>query len=134
MPDLVITDPANVTTVARTLNYANQDISLPPGERTTLSKVFTMLTRTTILGLTSHMHALGERFEIKVRRVGGAEVTVYVNGDWEHPGFVNFSTPLVLEPGDALVSVVTWNNTTTRTIAFGLASTDEMDIIFGYAY
>ena len=132
--NLYFTDPANVTTVARTLNYANQDISLPPGERTTLSKVFTMLTRTTILGLTSHMHALGERFEIKVRRVGGAEVTVYVNGDWEHPGFVNFSTPLVLEPGDALVSVVTWNNTTTRTIAFGLASTDEMDIIFGYAY
>lgn len=132
--NLYFTDPANVTTVARTLNYANQDISLPPGKRTTLSKLFTMPTRTTILGLTSHMHALGERFEIKVRRVGGAEETVYVNTDWEHPGFVTFPTPLVLEPGDALVSVVTWNNTTARTISFGLASTDEMDIIFGYAY
>ena len=40
----------------------------------------------------------------------------------------------MLEAGDALVSVVTWNNTTDRTVTFGLASSDEMDIIFGYAY
>ena len=40
----------------------------------------------------------------------------------------------LLEAGDALVSVVTYNNITTRTVFFGLASTDEMDIIFGYAY
>jgi hypothetical protein len=32
------------------------------------------------------------------------------------------------------VSVVTWNNVTERTIGFGLLSTDEMNIIFGYAY
>ncbi len=93
-----------------------------------------MPTRTRILGLTSHMHALGERFEIRVLRANRTETTVYVNTDWEHPGFVNFATPLVLEAGDALVSVVTWNNTTTRSVSFGLASTDEMDIIFGYAY
>ena len=49
-------------------------------------------------------------------------------------GFANFATPLVLDAGDALVSVVTYNNITTRTVFFGLASTDEMDIIFGYAY
>ena len=132
--NLYFTDPATVTTVARTLNHPNQDISLPPGKRTTLTKVFAMPTRTTILGLTSHMHALGERFEIRVRRASGAESTVYVNTDWEHPGFVNFATPLVLDAGDALVSVVTWNNTTARTVTFGLASSDEMDIIFGYAY
>ena len=39
-----------------------------------------------------------------------------------------------LQPGDALVSVVTWNNVTNRTIGFGLLSSDEMNIIFGYAY
>lgn len=132
--NLYFTDQANVTTVARTLNFPNQDISLPPGRRTTLTKLFTMPTQTTILGLTSHMHALGERFEIRVRRASGAETTVYVNTDWEHPDFATFATPLVLEAGDALVSVVTYNNTTTRTVAFGLASSDEMNIIFGYAY
>jgi len=132
--NLYFADRANIQTVARTLNYANTDIVLPPGRRTTHTKVFTMPTRTTILGLTSHMHALGERFEIRVRRANGTETSVYLNTDWEHPGFTNFAAPLVLEVGDALVSVVTWNNTTDRTVSFGLASTDEMDIIFGYAY
>lgn len=132
--NLHTTDRADVQTVAHTLNYANTNIVLPPGVRTTLTKAFPVSVRTTVLGVTSHMHSLGERFEIRVRRVNGSETTVYVNTDWEHPGFVNFATPIVLEPGDGLVSVVTWNNTTTRTVTFGLASTNEMDIIFGYAY
>jgi hypothetical protein len=132
--NLYTADRADVRTVARTLNYANQNITLPPGVRTTLTKAFPVNVRTTVLGVTSHMHSLGERFEIRVRRANGSETSVYTNTDWEHPGFVNFATPIVLEPGDGLVSVVTYNNTTTRTVRFGLASTDEMDIIFGYAY
>ncbi len=132
--NLYTADRADVQTVARTLNYANQSIQLPPGVRTTLTKFFPVSVRTTVLGVTSHMHALGEKFEIRVRRANGSETTVYTNTDWEHPGFVNFTTPIVLEPGDGLVSVVTWNNTTSRTVTFGLASTNEMDIIFGYAY
>jgi len=127
-------DVSQVQTVAKTLNFANENIPLPPGQRTTHTRAFVVNARTTILALTSHMHALGERFEILVRRASGAEQSVYVNTDWEHPAFTNFPTPLVLQPGDALVSVVTWNNTTNRTIRFGLASTDEMDIIFGYWY
>lgn len=132
--NLYTADRAAVSTVARTLNYANTSITLPPGVRTTLRKAFPVAVRTTVLGVTSHMHSLGEKFEIRVRRANGTETTVYTNTDWEHPGFVTFATPIVLEPGDGLVSVVTWNNTTTRTVSFGLASTDEMDIIFGYAY
>ncbi len=132
--NLYTTDRAQVTTVARSLNLANTDFTLPPGQRTTVRKVFTMSARTTVLGLTSHMHSMGERFEIHLRRANGTETTVYTNTDWEHPGFVNFAIPLVLEIGDALVSVVTWNNVTDRTVSFGLLSTDEMDIIFGYAY
>jgi len=69
-----------------------------------------------------------------VRRANGTETSVYVNTDWEHPAFTNFSTPIVLEVGDALVSVVTYNNVTDRAVGFGLLSTDEMNIIFGYAY
>ena len=132
--NLYTTDRAAVRTVARTLNYANQDITLPPGVRTTLTRAFPVAVRTTVLGVTSHMHSLGEKFEIRVRRANGSESSVYVNTDWEHPGFVNFPVPIVLEPGDGLMSVVTYNNTTARTVRFGLASTDEMNIIFGYAY
>ncbi len=132
--NLYTADRSQVQIVARTLNYANTDLTLPPGKRTTITKVFPVNVRTSILGLTSHMHSLGERFEIRVRRVNGTETTVYTNTDWEHPGFLNFAAPLVLEAGDALVSVVTWNNVTSRTVSFGLSSNDEMDIIFGYAY
>jgi hypothetical protein len=123
-----------VQTVARTLNLPNSNFSLPPKQRTTIRTVFPMAVRTTVLGLTSHMHALGERYEIRLRRADGTETSVYVNTDWEHPSFTNFETPLVLQPGDALVSVVTWNNVTNRTVGFGLLSSDEMNIIFGYAY
>ena len=134
LANLYTTDRTQVSIVARTLNFANTDFTLPPGQRTTVRKEFPVSTRTTVLGLTSHMHSMGERFEIRVKRTNGTETTVYTNTDWEHPGFVNLTTPLVLEPGDALVSVVTWNNVTSNTVRFGLASTDEMNIIFGYAY
>lgn len=125
---------SQVSIVARSLNMANTSFVLPPLQRTTIRTVFPVSVRTTVLGLTSHMHSLGERFEIRVRRANGTETSVYVNLDWEHPGFVNLAVPLVLDPGDALVSVVTYNNVTDQTKQFGLLSTDEMNIIFGYAY
>ncbi len=132
--NLYTADRSQVQTVARTLNLANTSFSLPPKQRTTVRTVFPMSVRTTVLGLTSHMHSMGERYEIRVRRADATETAVYVNTDWEHPAFTNFDTPIVLQPGDALISVVTFNNVTDRTIGFGLLSSDEMNIIFGYAY
>ncbi len=132
--NLYTVDSAQVMRTARTLNLANTSFSLPAKQRSTVRTVFTMAVRTTVLALTSHMHSLGERYEIRVRRANGTESSVYMNTDWEHPAFTTFDTPLVLEPGDALVSVVTWNNVTDRTVAFGLSANDEMNIIFGYAY
>ena len=132
--NLYTVDAAQVARVARTLNLANTNFSLPARQRTTVRTVFPVSVRTTVLALTSHMHSLGERYEIRVRRADGTETSVYMNTDWEHPAFTSFDTPLVLAPGDALVSVVTWNNVTDRTVAFGLSASDEMNIIFGYAY
>lgn len=132
--NLYTTDLSQVRQVARTLNLANTNFTLPAKQRTTIRTVFQMSARTTVLALTSHMHSLGERYEILLRRANGTETSVYVNTDWEHPAFVNLTTPLVLEVGDALVSVVTYNNVSDKTVNFGLLSTDEMNIIFGYAY
>ncbi len=132
--NLSTVDKSQVQTVARTLNLNNALIFLPPKQRTTLTRAFPVTVRTTVLALTSHMHSMGERFEIRVRRAGGTESTVYTSTDWEHPAFTNYSTAIVLQPGDALVSVITWNNVTDRVITMGLKSSDEMGIIFGYAY
>lgn len=132
--NLYMVDKSAVQTVAQTLNFANEDLTLPPNQRTTVRRAFTVNRKTTILALTSHMHSMGEKFEVRVRRVNGTEVVVYTNTDWEHPSFTNYDVPIVLESGDALVSNVTYNNVSSSIIRFGLSSKDEMDIIFGYWY
>jgi len=125
---------AQVQKVAHTLNMANTSFSLPAGKETTVEKTFTVSQPTTVFMLTSHMHMLGKRFQIKI--VGGARdgELVYESTDWEHPQTITFTTPIVLQAGQGLKSVITWNNTMNHVVTFGLQSTDEMGIIFGYYY
>ena len=129
------TVPASqVTRALSTLNLSNMSFTLPAAARTTVEKSFTFSRTTTIVALTSHMHARGERYRIQI--VGGARdgEFVYENTDWEHPSIVNYQQPIVLQAGQGLRSVVTYNNTTAKAISFGLTSEEEMDIIFGYFY
>jgi hypothetical protein len=57
---------------------------------------------------------------------------VYESTDWEHPQIKNFVEPLELKAGEGLTSEITYFNTSSRTVFFGLESKDEMGIIFGY--
>ena len=125
---------SQVTKVAHSINMSNTSISLPAGKETTIEKTFLVSQTTTVFMLTSHMHQLGTRFQIKI--VGGPRdgELVYESSDWEHPAQISFPTPIVLEKGQGLKSVITWNNTTGHAVSFGLQSTDEMGIIFGYYY
>jgi hypothetical protein len=126
---------SGVQHVAQTLNMGNQDIVLPPKTRTTMTKTFINQGATmTVFMLTSHVHERGERFVIKL--AGGARngEVVYTSTDWQHPEITTYAAPIVLRNGEGLTSEVTWNNTTDRTIRFGLTSVDEMGIIFGYFY
>jgi len=125
---------AQVVHPLSTLNLQNTGIVLPAGQVTVVQKDFTFDAQTTITGLTSHMHARGTKYQIRI--VGGSRdgELVYENTDWEHPALVNYAVPIVLDKGQGLRSIVTYNNTTTRNIFFGLTSDDEMDIIFGYYY
>jgi len=125
---------ASVQKVAKTLNMANTEFSLSPNQKTTIYKTFTVKMKTYVFALTSHTHQLGEKFIIKI--AGGARdgETVYTNTDWHHPLIVNFSSPIVLNPGEGLTSVITYNNTKSKPVYFGLTSEDEMGIIFGYYY
>ena len=132
--NLYTMDPSAVQHVAKTLNMSNMSISLPPKQRTTLERTFMVTERRTVFALTSHMHSMGEKFVIKIAGGPRDGETVYESTDWEHPQLLLLTTPIVLEAGQGLKSVITWNNTTTNTLAFGLKSTDEMGIIFGYYY
>lgn len=120
--------------IAKTINWANLSIELPAGQRTTLTKTFTTQKKIYVFSLTSHTHQLGENFKIQI--FGGARngELVYENNDWNHPEILYYNPPLILNPGEGLTSVITYNNRTNKSVSFGLLSTNEMGIIFGAFY
>ncbi|MFN5331369.1 MAG: hypothetical protein ACK5B5_01535 [Bacteroidota bacterium] len=125
---------ANVVKEAQSINFGNYNFSIPANSRKTITTDFTFNKDVTVITLTSHFHKLGEKFQIKI--LGGARngEVVYENTDWEHPLVINLAKPIQLKAGEGLTSVVTYNNTTNKTVSFGLTSEDEMNIIFGYYY
>lgn len=125
---------SQVTHVVNSLNLANEGFTLPSGQKTVATKSFTFKKPTTVLMLTSHTHKLAEKFVIKIKGGKRDGEVVYESTDWEHPLIKNLPTPLVLQAGEGLTSEITYNNTTSKTVRFGLLSEDEMGIIFGYYY
>ena len=127
-------DSATVVHEAYTLNMNNLSILVPQGRDTTIVKTFPVAQTTSIFMLTSHMHAGGLRFVIRI--AGGARdgELVYDNNDWAHPLTKSFDVPIVLLAGQGLTSEVTYHGDPNRAVTFGLTSTDQMGIIFGYAW
>jgi len=129
------TVPASqVKNVVKILDWSNLDVSIPAGQRKTFTKNFTFNAVTRLSMLTSHYHKLGESFIIRI--YGGARngEIIYSSTDWQHPIVKTYTTPIVFQPGEGLTSEVTYYNTTSKTVVFGLTSEDEMNIIFGYFY
>jgi hypothetical protein len=132
--NLYTTDKSKVKYVVKTIDFNNTNFTVFPNAKTVITKDFTFSTNVKIVSLTSHTHKFGEKYVIKI--LGGARngEVVYENLDWEHPAVINFTTPIALKKGEGLTSVVTYNNTSSQKLAFGLTSDDEMNIIFGYYY
>lgn len=124
----------SVQKIARTINWGNTNFSLPPGQVTIITRNYIVDKETHIFSLTSHTHALGEKFVIRIFGGDRNGEVVYTSTDWHHPPIINYSQPIILKPGEGLTSEITYNNTTNRTVRFGLTSEDEMGIIFGYYY
>ena len=132
--NIYTTPQASVTKVVKTINMSNTSLSIPAGTRRTFTKSFTVSKPSLVLTLTSHMHKTGEKFVIKIKGGTRDGETIYTTTDWEHPDVINFTKPVQLDKGEGLTSEITYNNTTTKAIQFGLTSADEMGIIFGYYY
>lgn len=129
------TVPASqVQRIVRPFYLMHETFELPPNQRTTVTRTFLFDRPTTLLMLTSHNHELGERFEIRIAGGPRAGERIYTSLDWKHPLILWLPQPMTLQAGQGLTSTVTYNNTTSRTIRHGLLSTDEMDIMRGYAY
>ncbi len=134
MINLYTVDASKVKLVVKALNLGNQEQSLKPNARVTLSKSFTFAKARTVLALTSHTHKLAEKFIIKIKGGSRDGEIVYTSTDWENPDMITFATPIKLNAGEGLTSEITYNNTTNQVVTFGLTSNDEMGIIFGYYY
>lgn len=132
--NLYTVDKSTVKQVVQTLDLGNTNLNIPANTRVTLTKSFTFDKPRKILALTSHMHKLGEKFVIKIKGGTRDGEVVYTSTDWEHPDIISFATPIQLNKGEGLTSEITYNNTTSKTVNFGLTSEDEMGIIFGYYY
>lgn len=130
--NLYTTDYTANTKVARPINFGNQSLSLPPKQRTIVTKTFTFSAPVKIISLTSHTHQLGEKFVIKINGGSRHGEVVYASTDWHHPEVINYTIPITLNIGEGLTSEITYNNVKDVAVKFGLTSDDEMGIIFGY--
>lgn len=87
------------------------------------------------IGMASHTHALGVRATIH-RATSDTEYTelLHTSTDWAHPPFDTFEPALVLAPGEGLRLECVFDNTTDRTVTFGLDFADEMCFLGAYYY
>ena len=76
-----------------------------------------------------------ERFDIEFydAETGETEL-IYSALDYLHPPILTLNEHLQIEEGDFIRLSAIFNNTTDNPVQFGLLSTDEMMIMFGYTY
>lgn len=132
--NLHLADPAQVQRQAQILALSNFDIRLPPGKKTTLEKDFLFPERRHLVQLVSHAHE--HLVEFRALVMGGQRhgELVYAAYDWEHPPVLELDPPLVLEAGQGLKLMATYDNPTDRELSFGFLSQDEMMILYGFYY
>jgi hypothetical protein len=103
---------------------------LPASKETTIDYTRTFNKKTRIRQMFSHTHKTGKRF--LVYKVGGTNdgELLYSSFDYQHPPYLFFDTPLVIEAGEGIRTLVTYDNTTAESIDYGVTSKDEMGILF----
>lgn len=127
-------DASEVDKVARILMLDNQNINLPPREETTLTRSFTFNGEANVFQLFSHAHEHMNEFKVYIEGGERDGELVYVTTDWQHPPIEEYDPPIVMESGTSFRLETTYDNFESRTISWGLLSTDEMMILFGAYY
>jgi hypothetical protein len=117
------------------VNYLTpQTWELPPNKKTTISTDFITEEETIIPMMLSHYHKRGELFEVRLKGGPRNGELIYSSSDYETPLLKTFATPLRLKPGEGITSIVTYNNTSNRTIRYGVTSEDEMNFTILFQY
>ena len=123
-------DGEEILHVAEEASFGNFDLYIPPHQTTTISKEFRFNETRNVVQMWSHSHE--QSVEFLVEYVGGERdgELLYWSNDWEHPPFLTFDPPLVMERGQRVKLTTTYRNDTDRPITYGPLSTDEMQFLF----
>ncbi len=120
--------------IAKIFQINNTKIYLPPKTKVILKDETVFNERRYVFQLVSHMHAKGQSFKTFIK--GGKQdgKLIYEEYDWQHPTPKHFDPPLILEAGQGLRIETSYYNPTDQDVFFGLKSTDEMMILYGFYY
>jgi Copper type II ascorbate-dependent monooxygenase, C-terminal domain len=122
-----------VTTLLELSEVSSQDFVLPANQETTITTDQIFDEKTQITSMSPHYHKLGKKFVVQI--IGGPRngEVILESYDYQHPVvgfFVN--NPLILNKGEGLRTIVTYNNNTSRQVGYGVTSEDEMNYLFLY--
>jgi hypothetical protein len=140
--DFFAAEPSTIQHEASILFTGSMDISLPPGQTTTLHQFFAVpsyldLSQSKIFAITGHTHALGTDVKVGIGpSKTGPFNQVYAPDpfSWSEPETKSFDAPFSIPVGGGMDFQCTWNNTTPNTIKFGESATKEMCFFWAYYY
>jgi hypothetical protein len=144
--NLYFSEPNEIEHVAEILILNNQNFSLPPNEISTVERIYSFaqirdsqglsedVNEINIFQLFTHAHQHMIRFDVEIGYPDGTIDLVYTALDWEHPPILQLNEHISLTSGMGIRLIATYDNWTDDYLQFGLLSTDEMMILFGYIY
>ena len=133
--------------ICEILMLNNTEFNLPANQTTTVERTYSFnqiksanelpnnIESIYLFQLFSHAHQLMNRFDVEFYNGETGETQlIYTALDYEHPPILTLNEHLQIQEGDYIRLSATYNNTTDSAVNFGLLSTDEMMILFGYLY
>lgn len=126
-------DASKVTREAHAFGFYNLGFSVPPNSTKSFAGECRFKHDVVVSKLTRHTHQWGKDFSVAY--AGGAK-----DGEpiWTTPNYEDtdhlFAEPVLMKSGEGFRFTCEFENTTAKTLKFGLTASDEMCILFGTWY
>lgn len=140
--ELYAADEASIQHEANILFIGSPDISIAPGQTTTLKQFFTVpsyvdLSQANIFALTGHTHHFGTDMQVRTApSKTGPMTSVYAPSpfDWSEPETTMHDPGFAIPAGGGFEFECTWTNTSAQQVGFGESANDEMCFFWAYYY
>jgi hypothetical protein len=112
---------------------ANEGVYIKPNSSLVMTTEQFFEKKTQIMIMIPHYHRRGKKFEVQIAGGPRNGEIVLESYDYVHPNIGFFDTkPLILEKGEGLRTIVTYQNDDNVTVKEGVTSEDEMNLLFFY--